>query len=286
MADVLPFSVSLRKQTGDFCFDLREVQVNVFPNRWGDIASLEVGWGGPYAGSLPCAAEITANLEELRQGRGTGNLVLRGLPRPRRVKVAIEHPDVAAEAIYVRLERPEPVDFTFDMVGDGSEQVEYTYDGRMLGIRLTDPHNKSGILLRRSVVPRRAEIAVRLRQLGYRVRHRPYLDRVNVDRPVRIPTGPPPGMVWPKRLAVRSAPTPPDFLLRGKATIETEAPMAGKRDLRNLYGDGRVIVRRDEKGRLSDIDFYGLWPGVDLSGIPERADIEPILKHHGVPING
>src|SRR5579884_2448639 len=45
MADVLPFSVSLRKQTGDFCFDLREVQVNVFPNRWGDIASLEVGWG-------------------------------------------------------------------------------------------------------------------------------------------------------------------------------------------------------------------------------------------------
>lgn len=136
--------VTLRGRARLKGFELREGLVVAFPNRFGDIAQLDVRDPPADGNNLPCAAEISTAVTDLSHAV----LRLRDLPRSRLAPVTIE-PSDGSTGVFVRLARDEPAGFTYDILGDGSETVEYTYDGRILGIRLANPLQGSGTLMLR-----------------------------------------------------------------------------------------------------------------------------------------
>lgn len=251
-----------------------------YPTPRGDIAELDMLAWPDKLSALPCAREIGAALERIEGGERAAPLRIRHLPRPRPVRVAVEEFDLPSGGVFVRLARSEPVAFDYDILGDGSELIEYTYDGRVLGLRLKAPHVGSGILLPAASLFRHSEVRTELSKLGFRLNdYRPFLDNIDLDGSASRPSHRHPHN-------------------RGTAVVDTtelsahdwqefaELARKGYFEHTDLHGDGRVDMMRTTSGRLARIRFYQIAGGVDLSGIPEREDIEPIFRHHGVSIIG
>lgn len=252
--------VTLRTRARLKGFELRRGQVVAFPNRFGDIAKLDIldlrnGWE-----ELPCAAEIS-------QGADLEQTVMRlsGLPRSRPIPVSVETSE-ASTGVFVRLARDEPTRFIYDILGDASENVEYTYDGRMLGIRLVTPLQGSGILIPRRVIPRYEEVEDQLGLSGFHLNDlRPYLESIG---PVSIGRS-------------RDSVQPAGVKARFESVLWEKDLQAITSD---VHGDGRAQITRAPSGELIRASFSDIARGVSLNGIPERGDLEPAFRHHGVPI--
>jgi hypothetical protein len=263
-----PFTVLLRMRARAIGFFDLHPTLTIWPNRQGDIAELEVRVLGAETGWMPCAVEIGEITKRARQRRGRQPRVLRlrGLPPSRPVQAVVESLDAPPGAIYVRLAEADPVDFSYDMLGDGSELVEYTYDGRILGIRLEAPHQGSGVLVRPSVIPRFRDVEAELNRHGFPLsRRRPFLEDIDLDA-----SGGHVGHHQP--------------LARGRATIRASIDATVDLKERDLWGDGRVVEVRSVPGDLYRIAFYEIANGVELGDIPERTDLELIFRHQGVPV--
>ena len=260
-------TVSLREGALESGFRLAEL-VFAYPNRQGDIAELDIVGKPRNPETLPCGEEITARLQNLH-GSNSGPLAVSGLPPSRPAAVATEFGPTGLDVV-VPLAEDEPTPITYDLIGDGSEVARYTRDGRLIQLRLDLRALGSGFLVRRAVLPRYREIRRELVRAGIAVNGaRPYLEELD------------PNARGSTRIGGRSY----RHSVRGVAEILTDVehstPQLGFVD---VHRDGRVLLRQRTDGALLCAKFYEIEQGVNLSGIPERENIERIFVHNRIRV--
>ena len=181
-----PLVVRLGRRPSVGGFEVVRGTVYASVTRRGDLAQLDIFQPPEDLRALPCGLEIAAAVEDLKSGRRRSTVVrLKRLPSPRPEGPILEK-EGSSRGIYLRLARQEQASFTYDIVGDGSELVDYTYDGRILGLRLTQ--RELGVIVPTVISPQfHVEVRAMLEREHVRLDDmRPYLASIALDWETRI----------------------------------------------------------------------------------------------------
>jgi hypothetical protein len=215
---------------------------------------------------LPCRKECGAIIAGFKTGPPFPATNIPGLPTgdgglPRMEEFAPPRPGSGSRA-YVRFRDAPRADYSYDIIGDGTQLIEYTYDGRAVGLRLLDW--ETGALVGPEV-PYQSQVRALL--TAYEVPlcdTRMYLDDFSYGLG---PNG------W-LRAPTNGLPL----------TVRLSRPRADRLPVNevDLRGDGRVLVTTADTVGVVSLVFRGVEHGVDLSGVPERVTAERILRHVGI----
>ncbi len=223
----------------------------------------------PNRDGLPCLSEVERIIQGIEHGPPFPSCSLTGLPTGDWKKLSLENLTPAADGIrtsaYVRFREPEEVGYTYDVIGDGTHVLEYTEDGRAIGLKLLDWER--GVRIGRNILPFHREVGPLLAANG-----------IPLDDSRLYLSGFSRGL-GPKGPLMT---TPADNKLN--LSIWRDVPPDTRTETVVLDGPSSVQLTLSESGRLVHVTIWVDEKGVDLSAMPERDPVERILRHLGVPI--